>query len=102
MKIALDAREFNRTIVKDKNQMPNIENLIHLMADLPDKPEGEAWFMSLDMQYAQGHLPLHQKAAERCSFQIIGVESTGTYHFNVVSHENPVKSTDFQKVIGET
>ena len=44
--------------------MPNMENLVHLVAELPDKPEGEAWLTSQDMQYAQSHLPLHRKGAE--------------------------------------
>ena len=82
MTIALDARKLNRAIIKDKYQMPGVENLIHLVAQLLDKPTGEVWFTSPDIQYAQSHLPVHRKAAELCSFQIIGVKTTGAYHFN--------------------
>ena len=82
--------------------MPNMENWIHLVAEPLDKPEREAWFTSFDMQYAQGHLQLHRKAAELCSFQIIGVEATVTYHVNNGFSCLTTKPTVFQKVMDQT
>ena len=43
MKIALDARALNKSIAKDKYQMPNSENLIDMISEKLDKEEGEAW-----------------------------------------------------------
>ena len=100
--MALDARELNRAIVKDKYQMPNMESLIHLVAELLDKPKEETCFTSLDMQYAQGHLLLHRKAAELCSFQIIGVEAIGKSHFITGFSWLTTKPIDFQKVKDQT
>ena len=61
VKIALDARKLNKAIVKQKNQMPNMDHLIDLVAEQLGKLEGEARFTSLDMQYAYGQTPLDTK-----------------------------------------
>ena len=45
VKIALDARALNESIAKDKYQMPNLDNLIDLIAEkLDEKKTGEAWY----------------------------------------------------------
>ena len=72
VKIALDARALNRAIDKDKYQMPNLENLLDMVAEKLDSENGEAWFSSLDMTYAYGQIPLHLLTAKHCNFQIIG------------------------------
>ena len=81
VKIALDARALNKAIDKDKYQMPNLDNLLDMVAEKLDTEEDEAWFSSVDMTYAYGQVPLHQLTAKHCNFQIIGGESTGTYRF---------------------
>ena len=43
MKIALDTRALSQSIAKDKYQMPNLDNLIDMIAEKLDKKEGEAW-----------------------------------------------------------
>ena len=43
MKIALDARALNQYIAKDKYQMPNLDNVIDMIAEKLDEKEGEAW-----------------------------------------------------------
>ena len=43
VKIALDARALNQYIAKDKYQMPNLDNLIDMIAEKLDEKEGEAW-----------------------------------------------------------
>ena len=57
VKIALDARALNQAIEKDKYQMPNLENLLDMVAEKKRKLEktrkldtekGEAWFLSVD------------------------------------------------------
>ena len=76
VKIALDARALNQAIDKDKYQMPNVENLLNMVAENLDVETGEAWFSSVDMTYAYGQVHLHISTAKHCNFQIIGGEST--------------------------
>ena len=57
--------------------MPNLENLLYMVAEKLDTEKGEAWFSTLDMTYAYGQVPLHLLTAKHCYFQIIGGESTG-------------------------
>ena len=53
VKIALDARALNDYTAKDKYQMPNLDNLIDLIAEkLDENKTGEAWYSSVDMTYA--------------------------------------------------
>ena len=71
VKIALDARAPNQAIDKDKHQIPNLENLLDMVAEKIKSENGEAWFSAVDMTHAYGQIPL----------QIIGGESAGTYRF---------------------
>ena len=99
VKVALDARALNKAIDKDKYQMPNLDNLLDMVAKKLDTEEGEAWFSSVDMTYAYGQVPLHQLPAKHCNFQIIGGESTGTYRFVTGFYGLSVMPTEFQKVM---
>ena len=54
VKIALDARALNQSIAEDKYQMPNLDNLIDMIAEKLDKKEGEAWYSPVGMTYAYG------------------------------------------------
>ena len=97
--IALDARALNQAIDKDKYQMPNLDNLLDMVAEKLDTEEGEAWFSSVDMTYAYGQIPLRQLTAKQCNFQIIGGESTGIYRFVTGFYGLSVMPTEFQKVM---
>ena len=99
VKIALDARALNQAKEKDKHQLPNVENLLDMVAEKHDAESGEAWFSSVDMTYAYGQVPLHLVTAKRCNFQIIGGESTGTYRFVTGFYGLSVMPTEFQKLM---
>ena len=99
VKIALDARALNQAIDKDKYQMPNLDNLLDMVAEKLDNENGEAWYSSVDMTYAYGLVPLHPLTAKHCNFQIIGGESTGTYRFVTGFYALTVMPTEFQKVM---
>ena len=99
VKIALDARALNQEIEKDKYQMPNLENLLDMIAEKLNSSNGEAWYSTLDMTYAYGQGPLHLLTAKHCNFQIIGGESTGTYKFVTGFYGLTVMPTEFQKVM---
>ena len=72
VKIALDAMALNQSIAKDKYQMPNLDNLIDMIAEKLDKKEGEAWYSSVDVIYVYGQIPLHNSTKRHWNFQIIG------------------------------
>ena len=102
VKIALDARALNESIAKDKYQMPNLENLIDMIAEKLDKEEGEAWYSSVDMTYAYGQIPLHELTKKHCNFQIVGGKSTGTYRFITGYYGLTVMPSEFQKLMDLT
>ena len=99
VKIALDARALNQEIDKDKYQMPNLENQLDMVAEKLDTEEGEVWFLSVDMTYEYGQVPLHQLTAKHCKFQINGGKSTGTYRFITGFYGLSFMPTVFQKVM---
>ena len=102
VKIALDARALNESIAKDKYQMPNLDNLIDMIAEELEKSEGEAWYSSVDMTYAYGKIPLHELTKRHCNFQIVGGKSTGTYRFTTGYYGLTVMPTEFQKLMDLT
>ena len=102
VKIAVDARELNSYIMKDKYQMPNIENLMDMIAEKMNSNSGEVWFTSLDMRYAYGQVPLEDETARQCNFKIIGGETTGTYRYVNGFYGLTVMPTEFQRIIERT
>ena len=102
VKIALDARALNESIAKDKYQMPNLDNLIDMIAEELEKSEGEAWYSSVDMTYAYGQIPLHELTKRHCNFQIVGGKSTGTYRFTTGYYGLTVMPTELQKLMDLT
>ena len=66
--IALDARALNQSIAKDKYQMPNLDNLIDMIAEKLNENEGEAWYSSVDMTFAYSQIPLHEINKNHCNF----------------------------------
>ena len=82
--------------------MPNLDNLMEMIAERLDNSNGEVWYSSVDLTYAYGQIPLHALTAKHCNFQIIGGESTGTYRFVTGFYGQflwTVMPTDFQKVM---
>ena len=77
IKIALDARELNQNVVNDKYPMPNLDNLMDMIAEHASSGDGETFFTSLDMNYAYGQVELAPETSRQCNFQIVGGEATG-------------------------
>ena len=102
VKIALDARALNESIAKDKYQMPNLDNLIDMIAEELEKSEGEAWYSSVDMTYAYGQIPIHELTKRHCNLQIVGGKSTGKYRFTTGYYGPTVMPTEFQKLMDLT
>ena len=102
VKFALDAWALNESIAKDKYQMPNLENLIDLVAEKIERQEREVFHLSVDLKYAYGQVPLHESTARRCNFQIVGGKLTGTYRFITGHYRLTIMPTEFQKVVDLT
>ena len=83
VKLALDSKILNKSIHKNKYQMPNIDNLIDtIQQNLNTSASQEtAYFSTLDLKYAYSQFKLDPEAARHCNFNIIRGERTGTYRF---------------------
>ena len=82
--------------------MPDLENLIDMIAEKLHKVKCEAWYSSVDMTYAYGQVPLHELTKKHCNFQIVGGKSTGTYDFITGNYGLTVMPTEFQKLMDLT
>ena len=82
--------------------MPNLENLMDMVAEKIDGKEGQVFYSSVDMKYAYGQIPLDESTAKHCNFQIIGGKSTGTYRFVTGHYGLTIMPTEFQKVMDLT
>ena len=98
VEIALDARALNQSFAKYKDQMPNLDNSIDMIAEKLDKKEGEVWYSSVEMTYAYGQIPLDEFTKKHCNFQIVEGKSTGTYRFTTGYYG----LTEFQKLMDLT
>ena len=83
IKLALDSKVLNKSIHKNKYQMPNIDTLIESISQQISAPASQntAYFSTLDLEYAYSQLNLDTKTANHCNFYIISGDMTGTYRF---------------------
>ena len=82
--------------------MPNLENLMDMVAEKIEGEEGEVFYSSVDLKYTYGQVPLHERTARHCNFQIIGGKSTGTYRFVTGHYGLTIMPTEFQKIMDLT
>ena len=82
--------------------MPNLENLMDMIAEKSDGKEREVWYFSVDMKYAYGLVPLGESTAKHCNFLIIGGKTTGTYRFVTGHYGLSIMPTEFQKLMDIT
>ena len=100
IKIALNSKNLNKAIHKNKNQMPNIDSLIQTISQtLSNAPQETAHFTTLDFQYAYSQLNLHSDKARHCNFNIVSEDMTGTYRFKTGFYGLTDMPTEFQKAI---
>ena len=102
VKLALDSKIVNKSIHKNKLQMPNIDNLIDTIQQNlnTNASQGTAYFSILDLKYAYSQLNLDPETARHCNFNIIIGEGTGTYRF-LTGFCNDMPAA-FQKVMDYT
>ena len=102
VKIALDARELNKNVIKDKYPMPNLDNLMDMIAEQAGGGEGTTYFTTLDMKYAYGQVELSPETSRHCNFQILGGAATGVYRFVTGFYGLTIMPTEFQRIIDLT
>ena len=83
VKLASDSKILNKSIHKNKYQMPNIDNLIDtIQQNLNANASQEtAYFSTLDLKYAYSQLNLDPETARHCIFNIISGEGTISFYY---------------------
>ena len=73
VKLALEPREFDKQVHKNKYQMPNIEELMDTVGQtISEKKSGDIFFTTMDLTYAYSQLPLSAETSVQCNFSLIG------------------------------
>ena len=102
IKLAMDSKQINKSIHKNKYQMPNIDVLLDNIAQSAqegtNKP-GTTYFSTIDLRYAYSQLPLDGTTRTQCNFSIIGGNATGTYQFQTGLCGLMDMPAEFQKAI---
>ena len=72
VKLASDSRALNESFAKDMYVIPNLKNLMSLIAEKNYGKESEVLYSSVDMKYAYGQVSLHESTTKHCNFKILG------------------------------
>ncbi len=64
-KLALDSKKLNAWVIKNKYQMPNIDELVDQIAQIMTSEK--VWFTTVDLAYAYGQLLLAWETAKHCN-----------------------------------
>ena len=104
VKLALDSKLLNKSIHKNKYQMPNIDSLIDSISQhINDSNQGEnVYFSTIDLKYAYSQLNLHPDTPRHCNFNIICGDATGTYRFKTGFYGLTDMPAKFQKAMDYT
>ena len=82
--IALDSKELNDAIHKNKYQMQSIDHPIDALAIYISErriQNGTFYFSKIDIKHAHSQIPLDQQLQKHCNFNILVGKATGTYRF---------------------
>ena len=104
VKLALDSKILNKSIHKNKYQMPNIDSIIDSISQhINDSNQGENVYIStIELKYAYSQLSLHPDTARHCNFNIICGDATGTYRFKTELYGLTEVPAEFQKAMDYT
>ena len=105
IKIALDSKELNEAIHKNKYQMQSIDHLMDTISKKiseQKKYTGTFYFSKIDLKYAYSQIPLHKDTQKHCNFNILGGNATGTYRFINGFYGLTDMPATFQKAIDYT
>ena len=100
MKLALESRELNKQVHKNKYQMPNIEELLDTVGQtISETKSGDIYFTTMDLTYAYGQLPLNAETSVQCNFSLIGGRSTGLYRIKTGFYGVTTMPAEFQRAM---
>ena len=99
--LALHSKVLNKTIHKNKYQMPNIDSLIDSISQHINNSnhDDNFCFSTIDLKYAYSQLKLHPDTSRHCNFNIIRGDSTGTYSFETGFYGLTNMPEEFQKAM---
>ena len=100
----LDSKILNKSMHKNKYQMPNIDHLIATTQhNLNTNASHEAaYFSMLYLKYANSQLKLNPETSRHCNFKIFNGEGTGTYRFITGFYGLTDMPATFQNIIDYT
>ena len=100
VKFALESRELNKQLHKNKYQIPNIEELMDIVGQtISERKQGDVFFTTMDLTYAYGQLPLNENTSKHCNFSLVGGRSAGTYRFKTGFYGLTTMPAEFQRVM---
>ena len=98
VQLALDSKNINKYIHKNKYQMPNIDLLLDNIAQVVKSyKSNQTLFTTLDLRYAYSQIPLDKTTREQCNFSLIGGNATGTFQFQTGLYGFTEIPAEFQK-----
>ena len=101
-KLAMDSKQINKSIHKNKYQMPNFVVLLDNKAQSAQEGTnklGSTCFSTIDLRYASSQIPLDDTTRTQCNFSISGGNATGTYQFQTGFYGLIDTPAEFQKAI---
>ncbi len=103
LKIPLDSKKLNENVLKNKYQMPNIDELVDQLAQVLtfEKP-GRIWYSTIDLLYAYGQLLLSKETTRQGNFSIIGGQATGAYPFQTGFYFLADMPAEFEQAMDRT
>ena len=106
IKLALDSKNSNKAIHKNKYQLSNTEKLIdsisQIITDYKTEPADKIYFSTIDLKYAYSQLNFHPKTAKHYNFNIVSDKMTGTYRFKIGFYGPTDMPAEFQKAMDYT
>ena len=105
IKLAMDSKQFDKMIPKNKYEMPKINVLLDNVAQSAQECHNKpvtTLFSTIDLRCAYSQLKLSENTRRHCNFSIIEGQATGTYHFQTGFYGLTDMPAKFQKAIDLT
>ena len=105
IKLAMDSKQINKMIHKNKYQMPHIDVLLDNVTQSAQEGNGKpgtTYFSTIYLRYAYSQLKLDDTTKTQCNFSIIGGQATGSYQFQTGFYGLTDMPAEFQKAIDLT
>ena len=107
IKLALDSKVLNKSIHKNKYQMPNIDTLMDSISQIithyKTEKADKIYFSTIDLKYAYRQLNLQPENAKHCNFKIVSGDMTLMYRFKTGFYGRLTEMpAEFQKAMDYT